>query len=59
MKIKLCLGQLAASERKADNLKNGVRMVGLAADAGANLLVLPEFFMAYIPYTAPKERFLS
>ncbi len=38
---------MTASEDKEENLKRGVRLTDEAAKAGAQLLVLPENFMAY------------
>jgi len=47
--MRIALGQLAASARKEDNLEAGRRAVREARRAGADLLLLPEVFMAFLP----------
>jgi predicted amidohydrolase len=59
MSIKVALGQTSTSERKANNLKKGIKMIRAASDQSADLLILPELFMAYIPLSEPLEKFLS
>ncbi len=47
--MRIALGQLAASTRKEDNLDAACRAVRAARRAGADLLLLPEVFMAFLP----------
>jgi len=57
--FKIALAQVSASEDKRANLKKGVELLGAAAEKGADLLVLPEFFMAYAPRGAPPLRMVQ
>jgi predicted amidohydrolase len=59
MKFKIALAQVSASERKRDNLKRGVELIRTAFERGAELIVLPEQFMAYVPIDAPAARYVG
>jgi predicted amidohydrolase len=59
VRFRIALGQASTSTEKGENLKRGVELVALAADRGADLLVLPELFMAYIPLDSPRGDFLG
>ena len=59
MRFKVALAQVSTSEVKEENLKRGVELVRMAAELGAQLVVLPELFMAFVPLSAPRERFLE
>jgi predicted amidohydrolase len=48
-RFKVALAQVSASCEKLENLKRGVELIRTAAERGADLLVLPELFMAYSP----------
>lgn len=47
--MRIALGQLAATTRKEDNLEAARRAVREARHSGADLLLLPEVFMAFLP----------
>lgn len=47
--MRIALGQLSASTRKEDNLDAARRAVREARRSGADLLLLPEAFMAFLP----------
>jgi predicted amidohydrolase len=49
MKFRIALAQVSASEKKSENLARGIALIHDAAEAGADLLVLPELFMVYAP----------
>ena len=59
MRFKIALAQVSASERKRDNLKKGVELIRTASERGAELIVLPEQFMAYTPIDAPASRYVG
>ena len=46
--MRIALGQLAASSRKDDNLESARRAIRDARHGGADLLLLPEVFMAFL-----------
>jgi predicted amidohydrolase len=48
-RFKVALAQVSSSDEKAENLKRGVELIRTAAERGAELLVLPEYFMANAP----------
>ena len=47
--MRIALGQLAATVRKEENLELGRRAIRDARAGGADLLLLPEVFMAFLP----------
>jgi len=55
--MKLALGQVVTSEDKEVNLRKGVAIIRKAAKNGADLLILPELFMAYREFAAPATSF--
>ncbi len=57
--IRIALGQAATSESKAENLSKGLEFIRIAAEKEADLLILPELFMAYVPLTESTESFIS
>ncbi|MGA2665747.1 MAG: carbon-nitrogen hydrolase family protein [Nitrososphaerales archaeon] len=59
MKYRVALAQVSASEEKRENLRAGVELVGAASEMGADLVVLPELFMAYVPLDAPPATFVE
>jgi len=59
MPFKIALAQVSASERKEENLKRGLDLIGAASLRGADILVLPELFMAYLPLEATPAEFAS
>jgi predicted amidohydrolase len=48
MKFRIAIAQVSTSDSKEQNLQNGISLIDEAAKAGADLLVLPELFMAYV-----------
>jgi predicted amidohydrolase len=48
-RFSVALAQVSASDDKQENLKRGVELIRTASERGADLLVLPELFMAYSP----------
>ena len=52
-RFRIALAQVSASEEKAENLRRGVELIKNAAERGADLLVLPELFMAHVPLDKP------
>jgi predicted amidohydrolase len=48
-RFKIALAQVSTSDEKAENLKRGMELIRTASELGADLLVLPELFMAYAP----------
>lgn len=59
MKFNLGLAQVSTSEEKQQNLDRGIELVRQASDAGVDVLVLPELFMAYATLDEPYQRFLD
>jgi deaminated glutathione amidase len=59
MPFKIALAQVSASERKEENLKRGLDLIEAASLRGADILVLPELFMAYLPLEATPAEFAS
>jgi predicted amidohydrolase len=55
--FKIALGQVTTSEKKSENLAKGVRFIRMAAERGADLLILPELLMAYRELSDSPERF--
>lgn len=49
MQIKIALARVSASEEKEENLKRGVALIRAASEKGADMVVIPELFMAYAP----------
>ena len=47
--MRIALGQLAATMRKEENLELARRAIRDARAGGADLLLLPEVFMAFLP----------
>ncbi len=52
-RFRIALAQVSASDEKAENLKRGVELIRTASKRGADLLILPELFMAYAPLDKP------
>ncbi len=59
MGIRIALGQASTSEVKASNVRKGLRMIKEASEKGADLLILPELFMAYRQLSEAREMFTS
>jgi len=59
VRLRVALGQASTSERKEENLKRGVELISEASKRGADILILPELFMAYLPLSEPAETYLS
>jgi deaminated glutathione amidase len=59
MPFKIALAQVSASERKEENLKRGLELIEAASLRGADILLLPELFMAYLPLEATPSEFAS
>jgi predicted amidohydrolase len=59
LKFRVALAQVSAAERKEVNLRRGVELIRSASDGGADLIVLPEQFMAYVPIEAPASRYVG
>src|SRR3984957_17946238 len=59
MPFKIALAQVSAAEEKAENLKRGLDLIEAASLKQADILVLPELFMAYVPLDAPPSKFAS
>jgi predicted amidohydrolase len=57
--IRIALGQASTSEVKADNLRKGLKMIKEASEKGADLLILPELFMAYRQLSESRDKFTS
>jgi predicted amidohydrolase len=51
--MRIALGQLVSSQDKRDNLETARRAIRDARAGGADLLLLPELFMAFLPASAP------
>jgi predicted amidohydrolase len=49
LRFRIALAQFSASENKEKNLERSLQLIDQAKEAGAELLVLPELFMAYAP----------
>src|SRR5712692_9642052 len=58
-KVRVALGQLETSESKKENLSKGLEFIRAASDRHADLLVLPELFMVYLPFDRPVRNFVS
>ena len=58
-RFKLALAQVSTSDEKRVNLERGVDLIRAAAERGADLLVLPELFMAYAPLDKPPGEIVS
>ena len=48
-RITIALGQVSTSESKAENLERGIELIRASSKKGADLLILPELFMAHSP----------
>jgi deaminated glutathione amidase len=48
-RFRIALAQVSAHDEKRENLKRGLELIRTASERGADLLVLPELFMAYAP----------
>jgi deaminated glutathione amidase len=59
MPFKIALAQVSASEEKRENLKRGLDLIEAASLKGADILLLPELFMAYTPLDARPAKFAS
>ncbi len=59
MKFRMALAQVSASERKRDNLKRAVGLIRTASEGGAEMVVFPEQFMAYLPMDAPASTYVG
>jgi deaminated glutathione amidase len=59
MPFKIALAQVSAAEEKGDNLRRGLELIEAASRKQADILVLPELFMAYVSMDAPPEEFAS
>ena len=57
MKFRVSLGQVSTSTEKEENLERGRELIKAAAEERADLLVLPELFMAYTTLDEPPKRF--
>jgi deaminated glutathione amidase len=56
---RIALAQVSADEKKKVNLERGLELIRSANEAGADLLVLPELFMAYAPLTTSPSKLAS
>ncbi len=59
MNIRISLGQAVSSENKEENLKKALKLMKIAYKKKADILILPELFMAYIPLSKPPNFFFS
>lgn len=59
MVYRIALAQVETHERKERNLERGIELIRSARDSGAELLILPELFMAYAPLNSPPSRLAS
>lgn len=57
--MRIALGQASTSEVKSDNLRKGLKMIKEASERGADLLILPELFMAYRQLSESSNSFTS
>ncbi len=59
MRFRIALAQVTTSEEKRENLSKGVDLIAAASEKGADLVVLPELFMAHVPLDAEPARFTA
>jgi deaminated glutathione amidase len=59
MPFKIALAQVSTSEEKRENLKKGLDLIDAASRKQADILLLPELFMVYMPLEATPSRFVS
>jgi deaminated glutathione amidase len=55
--FKIALAQVSAAEEKGENLRRGLDLIEAASLKQADILVLPELFMAYLSMDATPEEF--